>query len=420
MKRALVFSGGGPRGAYQIGAWQAFQEAGTRFQGVYGTSIGALNALLFAQGDLEGAIQVWDGITTEVVMGIPAKDYVAIDKMISRKRDLVPFLLEHANQLMLDMKPLEALLRTHVDEARIRAARLSLGVMTVRFPSLIPTPVRLADIPEGRLIDFALASASCFPVFAPRYIERERYVDGGYADNMPVDMALRDGAQEIIAVDLHPKATHPEYMNMPFLTAVMPLKPLGGFLDFDKQKLRRIRLLGYYDAMKRLGRLDGVAYSFRRTGSAFVQRAARKYAQDISGFDARAIARASLSAQAPTAPLISALEAEAPGRTLSWKDVYLRGLELAAACVGYDPLRAYDPEALTKELLTRVQDEGPLPEPSDKVLQIYAGQGDAALMGYLYRQLKARECELDGAFIRLAAAYPRQTAAAIYLVEAEG
>ena len=421
MKRTLVFSGGGSRGAYEIGAWQAFQEAGVRFQGVYGTSIGAINALLFAQGDLDAAIRVWDNITTELVTGIPEKDFVAIDSMISRKRDLVPFLLEHANQLMLDMKPLEKLLREMVDERRVRAGRLALGMMTVRFPSLAPAPVRLAQIPEGRLIDFALASASCFPVFAPRYIDGERYVDGGYLDNLPIDMALRDGAQEIIAVDIHPRPTHPEYLPMPFLTTIAPLSALGGFLDFDQAHLRRSRALGYYDAMKRLGRLDGIRYSFRRVGGAGLLRTARQYAQAVAGFDARAVSRAALSAQSGGAPLISVIAADAPGRVLSWKEVYLRGLELAAMCVGIEELAVYEPDALTRRILEmlRADDHGADLELSERNLQILARRGDRALLGCLYRRLRARGGAMDAGFIRLSAAYPAQTAAAMYLIEAE-
>ena len=76
MKRALVFSGGGSRGAYEIGAWQALAGAGMRFQGVYGTSIGAINALLFAQGDLDAAVGVWERLNPELVTGLPAEDFV--------------------------------------------------------------------------------------------------------------------------------------------------------------------------------------------------------------------------------------------------------------------------------------------------------------------------------------------------------
>ena len=51
LKRALVFSGGGSRGSYEIGVWQALEEAGLRFHMCFGTSIGAINAALFLQGD---------------------------------------------------------------------------------------------------------------------------------------------------------------------------------------------------------------------------------------------------------------------------------------------------------------------------------------------------------------------------------
>lgn len=39
MKRALVFSGGGSRGAYECGAWQALEEMNIRIDAVYGLSL---------------------------------------------------------------------------------------------------------------------------------------------------------------------------------------------------------------------------------------------------------------------------------------------------------------------------------------------------------------------------------------------
>ena len=63
MKRALVFSGGGSRGAYECGAWQALEEMNIRIDAVYGTSIGAINAALVAQGDLTTALELWENHT---------------------------------------------------------------------------------------------------------------------------------------------------------------------------------------------------------------------------------------------------------------------------------------------------------------------------------------------------------------------
>lgn len=56
----LVLTGGGAKGAYQIGCWKAMQEEGiTEFEAISGTSIGGINAFLFGQGDLERAAKLW-------------------------------------------------------------------------------------------------------------------------------------------------------------------------------------------------------------------------------------------------------------------------------------------------------------------------------------------------------------------------
>ena len=93
MKRGLVLNGGGSRGAYEIGAGQALNERGVRFDGVDGTSIGAMNAALVAQGDLDGAIALWSEIKVSQIMSVEDEDDFAIDRMVSRKRDVIPFLM---------------------------------------------------------------------------------------------------------------------------------------------------------------------------------------------------------------------------------------------------------------------------------------------------------------------------------------
>ena len=66
----LVLAGGGGKGAYQIGAWKYLREAGLdRYvSAVSGTSVGALNAALFAAGDLEQAENLWRNIRPEQIL----------------------------------------------------------------------------------------------------------------------------------------------------------------------------------------------------------------------------------------------------------------------------------------------------------------------------------------------------------------
>ncbi|MBQ6471979.1 MAG: patatin-like phospholipase family protein [Victivallales bacterium] len=67
---AIVFAGGGARGAWQIGVWKAMkEELGLPPPAVVsGTSVGALNAALFSQGNLGKALDVWLSIDTVKVL----------------------------------------------------------------------------------------------------------------------------------------------------------------------------------------------------------------------------------------------------------------------------------------------------------------------------------------------------------------
>lgn len=60
----LVLAGGGAKGAYQVGAWQALREQGIEIDVITGTSIGALNAALFAADDLDKARSFWRSLST--------------------------------------------------------------------------------------------------------------------------------------------------------------------------------------------------------------------------------------------------------------------------------------------------------------------------------------------------------------------
>lgn len=415
MKRALVLNGGGSRGAYEIGAWQALSELGVRFDGVYGTSIGALNAALFAQGDLAGAVALWSNITVKQIMAVEDEDDFAIERMVHRKRDVLPFLMENAKHLRMDISPLEALVREHLDEGRIRASGMRLGVMTFRVPQMQGVPMRLDDMKPGSLGDWVIASASCFPIFPARLVDGQRYIDGGYFDNLPIDMALSDGMDEVVAVELHPYHTHPEYARMPWLTTIKPLHGLGGFLDFNPDLLRRSRLLGYHDVMKRYGRLEGCLYTFRRADGLDAVDAARRYMNRILRFDGEAVKRGLMRLGQPVnAPLLGALQRECEGRELSWKDVYLRGLELCAEAMGQRVDAVYDAETLIKryrgfcaarEFTERFDDAG---------LAAVQKRGGRETLAFVYQRLASGR-DLPPEVIKRLAETPGEVAGAIFL-----
>ena len=62
-KLGLVLSGGGAKGAYQIGAYRALRKLGKNPEIITGTSVGAINGLLIVQGDLYKAVKLWKNMS---------------------------------------------------------------------------------------------------------------------------------------------------------------------------------------------------------------------------------------------------------------------------------------------------------------------------------------------------------------------
>ena len=62
-KLGLVLSGGGAKGAYEIGVYKALKKLNKKIDIVTGTSIGAINGMFITQKDLKGALKLWKHIS---------------------------------------------------------------------------------------------------------------------------------------------------------------------------------------------------------------------------------------------------------------------------------------------------------------------------------------------------------------------
>ncbi|RKX93028.1 MAG: hypothetical protein DRP59_04040, partial [Spirochaetes bacterium] len=56
---ALVLSGGGARGAYEIGVWKALTDLNIKISGVYGTSVGSINGPGIIMNDYKKVRDLW-------------------------------------------------------------------------------------------------------------------------------------------------------------------------------------------------------------------------------------------------------------------------------------------------------------------------------------------------------------------------
>lgn len=261
MKRAVVLSGGGSRGGYEVGVWRALRELGLDFQIVTGTSVGSLNGLMMVQGDYEKAVEMWKALTPEQVMNL------TLPETARKAEGLFEFLRQSVFRGGADVSPLANTLERVIDYDRFYASPVDFGLVTVAYPSFRPLVLKKEEIPREKLKDYLMASAACFPAFQPHVIDEKQYVDGGFFDNVPINLAIEMGAEEIIAVELQDINLVRPVRNKGIKIIRIGRKKrstLGPLLVFNPSQTMKNMNWGYQDCMKAFGRLEGDIYSFSK------------------------------------------------------------------------------------------------------------------------------------------------------------
>jgi len=268
MKRALVLCGGGSLGSYEIGAWRFLREKGMTFDIVTGTSIGAINGALVVTGEYEKAETLWNTVEADRVINNGINFYDGMwenftKATFSRLMSLAKDYLKNGG---VDISPLIALMNQAIDPKKVLESKIAFGITTATFPAFKQHNVDIKKVPEEEVMQWLLASSACYPIFPVRTINGKRYVDGGYNDNLPIDLALEMGADEIVAVLLHsiPKMPqHPELMDLPFVTTIRPSRDTGSIMNFYGPVAINNMTLGYLDAKKTFGEAWGRSFTFQ-------------------------------------------------------------------------------------------------------------------------------------------------------------
>ena len=251
----LVLEGGGAKGSFQIGAWRALREAGIKIKGVSGVSVGALNGALICMDDPEKAEDIWHNINYSAGMDLNMNTGSILETAVELKK-----LIKDRG---VDITPLKKLLHETVDEEKIRNSHCELFATTFSVSDMKLLNIDVKSASEGKMEEILLASAF-FPVFKTEKLSGKLYTDGGGFNNVPLDVLVDRGYQDVIVVriygpgyDREKKVKIPEGTN---IYHIAPREELGGVLEFDKKRSRKNMALGYLEASRLLYGLDGRRY----------------------------------------------------------------------------------------------------------------------------------------------------------------
>ena len=233
---ALVLSGGGARGAYEVGVvsylLEEFAEEYPRelsFDVLCGTSIGALNVCClaaFADRPRDRArelISLWREVTTKDVLTFGVFDALKLARESLGRRPEHPSAGDGERRMgLIDTRPLQALLLRRIPWPQIgrnlRAGRLhalsvsATHVGTGRTTVFVQTAdgqlpywsedPNISAVPARISPRHALASSAIPLLFRPVHIGGELFADGGLRLNVPLHPALRLGADRLVVISL--------------------------------------------------------------------------------------------------------------------------------------------------------------------------------------------------------------------------
>ena len=268
--KGLVLEGGGTKGAYHIGAYKALRELGIEFNGVAGTSIGALNGAFIVQNNIKMMEDIWENYDYTSFMDIDEETYEKyknVDFTPKNLNILIDLMNKARKNQGIDITPLKKLLEENIDEEAIRNSNKDFGIVTVHWDKKInPHPLYIEDIPKGKLADYLIASAS-MPIFNLEKIDDKLFLDGMFSDNMPIKLLVEKNYNDIVVIrlmtDFIGNMNIQKFIDKGInVKVIMPSEPLGGSLNKDKDSVEKNIRLGYLDTMKAYKRYEGVRYYF--------------------------------------------------------------------------------------------------------------------------------------------------------------
>ena len=271
---ALTLAGGGGKGAYEIGVWQALREIGLEKNliAVSGSSSGALNAALISLNEFDKAKTIWSSIMPKQFLDI---NY---DTIIGPLNTLVKRTLTAG---LCSRDGLIDIIDKYLNLEQLAGARIPAYVSISRYSSdcidcLSEKPqveyISLSEVSPDDARQFLLASSAMPYIYPPEIIHGNVYRDGGLADNVPIYPMTSVGADNLIVVKLEPddKVDTSLYSKFKEVVEIIPSREIGdlfdGTLEFTSRNVMFRMLLGYYDTLRifglRMYRLNGIPLDY--------------------------------------------------------------------------------------------------------------------------------------------------------------
>ncbi len=263
MKIGLVLSGGGGKGAYELGVWKALKELKIdKYIEVFsGTSIGAFNAILFAQDSIEKAEALWEEVTMDKIIPISKFELFrkGIGLFIGAKN--INFAKKYLSQKIYEgsvsKDGAKEIIDKYLDLETVKESNKICYAACTQLPDFNVKYFRVNDYDVDLGKEMIIASASLPLIYEATNIMGGKYIDGGIADNTPIQPVYGEGCDVIIVVLLSKEARidrslYPNSYIIEIYPRNLNESVINGTLNLDEEAKKNRIKEGYDDTMRNL------------------------------------------------------------------------------------------------------------------------------------------------------------------------
>ena len=243
-KRVFVLGGGAALGAHHVGALKYLEEEGIKPDAVVGSSIGVINACVYASGGVPNLQEAWRG-------------FRSLPRIFSPSLRHNPLL----GYSLFSLDRFADAIEEYIDFPKIFESRLDLEFILLNLSRGRGEVYSRRDCVDWRDLRTLSRAGYSIPVlFPPIHFRGDWFVDGGFAWNIPLEHALGLGATEI-------------YLLAPIASQLPYQGHFGSIVDFVQRFVdvmwRTIGNMGYLYARMEDGHYDGVPVTVIEPGEQF-------------------------------------------------------------------------------------------------------------------------------------------------------
>lgn len=268
----LVLSGGGAKGAYEVGVFKAMRDLyiDKNISVISGTSIGTINGLMFCMDDTNVVESSWASVNysrfilnedsernkniTDRIKRVCTGEKATIETLFAREGDIG----------LLSQSGVRQFIEEYINLNIIKKCSRTVYACAYNIGLERPEYFKLNEYGNDEAVDIILASCAIPFIFKPIKINGYKYADGGInnpkyakknADNVPIKPIINHNCDLIIVIYLsHRYKVDKKYFKNNNIIEIYPSNHLEtiqgmGTLNLNQSKLSDRIELGYRDGL---------------------------------------------------------------------------------------------------------------------------------------------------------------------------